>query len=224
MTDQIQWWIFYVEKLLVKIVHSDQVDTHFWSRCYPKSGLWDRYLWVPGPQKTFQKNRRGMAFPGNGKNHSKLRFFWHFVLKNLTIIKILDIFGILSSRRFQWCALLVHCSKKIFCPNFRLLPKFWDLKYERLIFSSYIPLMHIIGSVLMRQFQKYPIFGFLVNFRPCHGKKTLQNMAFKAIFGVTFLGRPNRGDFIETFFGVLGPIGIDPTNQNFCIVSFDNHV
>ena len=41
-------------------------------------------------------------------------FFGHFAPKNWPKFKILGIFGILSSRRIRWCALLLHCSKKFF--------------------------------------------------------------------------------------------------------------
>ena len=47
---------------------------------------------------------------------------------------------------------------------------------------------------------------FLVDIWP----KNLQKWAFLAIFRLKYLGRPNGGDFFETCFEVLGPIGIDP--------------
>ena len=55
-----------------------------------------------------------MAFPGNGK---KSNFFWSFDLimpQNWSKINFLGSFGILSSRRFEWCTLWEHCYKNDF--------------------------------------------------------------------------------------------------------------
>ena len=43
-----------------------------------------------------------------------------------------------------------------------------------------------------------------------------------AIFKGHFVARPNRGDFTETCFEVLGPIGIDPHREFFSYISVEN--
>jgi hypothetical protein len=88
-------------------------------------------------------------------------------------MKNFGIFEILSSRRIQWCALMASSlQKKIY---FFFRSQLWSKegKIGDFFSSTNMEMMHVIGFVSMRGFQKYPNFSFLVKFWAQNIHKTI---------------------------------------------------
>ena len=69
---------------------------------------------------------------------------------------------------------------------FQAKAKILDQKNDEICFSSYKPLMHIVGTVLIRRFQKCPKILFLINLQAQNEPKCIKNGPFLLILGAIF--------------------------------------